>query len=72
MKLPKYYVMVCLLFLLTKARQVKRKHNQNDGKTKNEVTKVWSEPGIRVLEYFDTTKCAVLFFVVVSKCTNNC
>ena len=53
MKLPKYYVIVCLLFLLSKARQAKRKFKvkkimqTNDKKTKNKVTKICNEPGIK-------------------------
>ena len=52
-KLPKYYVKVCLLFLLSKARQAKWRFNVKKitkpkwQKTKNEVTKICNEPGIK-------------------------
>ena len=45
-KLPKYYEIVCLLSLLSKARQTKRNsRNQNDAKTRNEATKISNELG---------------------------
>ena len=47
MKLPKYYLIVYLLFYLRKSR------NQNDEKTKNEVTKICNEPGINNIYYYD-------------------
>ena len=56
MKLPKHYVIVYLLFLLSKARQAKTEHMEMKilqpifgilvVLTKNELTKICNEPGI--------------------------
>ena len=56
-KLPKYYGIVYLLFLLSKARQAKTEHMEmkilqlifgiSVILTKNELTKICNEPGIR-------------------------
>ena len=55
-KLPKYYIIVYLLFLLSKARQAKTVHMEMKISqpifgilvvlTKNELTKICNEPGI--------------------------
>ena len=55
MKLPKYYIIVYLLFLLSKARQAKKEHKEMKlsqpifgslvALIKNEVAKICNEPG---------------------------
>ena len=57
-KLPKYYIIVYLLFLLSKARQTKTEHKEMKISqpifgilvvlTKNELTKICNEPGINL------------------------
>ena len=68
--LPKYFVIVCLLFLLSKARQAKQKFkvkkscNHNDEKTKNEVTKIYNEFIIhfKQLQKWNLQVCNCFFF----------
>jgi hypothetical protein len=60
-KLPKYYVIVYLLFLLSNARQTKMEHMEMEilqpifgilvVLTKNEVTKICNEPGINLFRF---------------------
>ena len=54
-KLPKYYIIVYLLFLLSKARQAKRKRksrNQNDKKLKTKLPKFVKSQAIVAHYYF--------------------
>ena len=71
MKLPKYYVIVCLLFLLSKARQAKRKFKVKKitkpkwQKNQNEVTKICNEPGINLVKTYHVLLLQCLWSLVV-------
>ena len=65
-KLPKYYIIVYLLFLLSKARQAKTEHMEMKilqpifgflvGLTKNKLTKICNELGITGQVLFEDTR----------------